>query len=386
MSAPTVQEVRAIPLAHNIGSENAYGSARGRISARTATLVRLVTSDGVVGWGECFGPPTVMVPLVEELGESLVGQSIDWIEPLLAQTLQAGYHRTTGGLHVFALSGVEIAMWDAWGRTLGVSVGRLLGGRARDKVTAYASTGYVTADLDVGAYAETIAAAVEEGFKGAKVKVGLGYTRDRQRAEIARKHLGDDRSLMVDFNSNYTADVALRVLEYLDDLDVYWAEEPVPPEDLSGFRRLRKFGTPLAGGEALCTRFGFREVISGRLLDVVQPDVCKCGGLSEARAIASLARTWNIRLSPHTWGGAISQAATLQLLASIPEYPHTDNPPDPLWFEFDRGPNRLREDLLDKPFRLQDGYVSIPDGPGLGVEVDTEAVKALRVGGDAWNG
>ncbi len=381
MSDPTIREVQAIPLAHDLGPGNAYGSARGRVSARTTTLVRLVTSEGVVGWGECFGPPVVMVPLVEELGESLVGQPVDRIEPFLAQILQSGYHRTTGGLHVFALSGVEIAMWDAWGRTLGVSVGRLLGGRARDEVIAYASTGYVTADLDVGAYAQTITAAVEEGFKGAKVKIGLGYSRDRQRAEVAREHLGDHRYLMVDFNSNYTADVALRVLESLYELDIHWAEEPVPPEDLAGFRRLRNLRTPLAGGEALCTRSGFREIVSGRLLDIVQPDVCKCGGLSEARAIANLARTWNVRLSPHTWGGAISQAATLQLLASIPDYPHTEHAPAPLWFEFDRGTNRLREDLLDTPFRLQDGYLSIPDEPGLGVEVDVTAVEALRMDG-----
>lgn len=378
---PTIQEIQAIPLAHDLGPGNAYGSARGRVSARTATLVRLVTSDGVVGWGECFGPPMVMVALVDEISESLVGQPVNCIEPFLSRMMQTGYHRTTGGLHVFALSGVEIAMWDAWGHTVGISVGRLLGGRARDEVIAYASTGYVTADLDIGEYADTITAAVEEGFKGAKVKVGTGYSQDRQRAEAAREQLGDDRYLMVDFNSNYTADVALHVLKSLYELDIHWAEEPVPPEDLAGFRRLRKLGTPLAGGEALCTRFGFRDVISERLLDVVQPDVCKCGGLSEARAIANLARTWNVRLSPHTWGGAIGQAATLQLLASIPDYPHTEHASAPLWFEFDRGSNRLRENLLEEPFRLQDGYLSIPDEPGLGVEVDVEAVEALRMDG-----
>lgn len=383
MITPTIQEIRAIPLVHKLGPEGAYGSARGKVSARTATIVRLTTSDGVVGWGECFGPPVVMVPLVEELGERLVGRPVDRIEPFLAQTFQSGYHRTIGGLHIFALSGVEIAMWDAWGRTLGVSVGRLLGGRARERVIAYASTGYVTADLDISAYAETVIAAVEEGFKGAKVKVGLGYSQDRQRAEVARKHLGGDRYLMVDFNGNYTADVALRVLESMSDLDVHWAEEPVPPEDLPGFGHLRGLGIALAGGEALCTRFGFREVISKRLLDVVQPDVCKCGGLSEARAIASLARTWNVRISPHTWGGAISQAATLQLLASIPDYPHTEHAPDPLWFEFDRGHSRLREDLLEEPLRLEDGYLSIPDGPGLGVEIDVEAIEALHMDGGA---
>lgn len=377
MSTPTVHEVEPIPVSDDLAEP--YGSARGLVSERAATLVKVTTSEGVTGWGECFGPPKAVVPLVEELGCLLVGRPVDNMVPFAALALQAGYHRTTGGLHVFALSGVDIALWDAWGRTLGVSVARLLGGRARESVTAYASTGYATPDLDISAYAETVAVAAEEGFFGAKVKIGMGLAKDRERAETARQKLGSGRHLMVDFNASYTADAARRSIEAIADLDVSWAEEPLPPEDLSGLRQLRNLGVPLSGGEALCTRYGFREVVSQRLLDVVQPDVCKCGGISEARVIGELARTWNVRISPHTWGSAISQAATLQFMASVPDYPHTRHAPYPLWFEFDRAPNRLREDLLEKPFALEGGEVAIPDGPGLGVEVNVKAVDALRM-------
>lgn len=373
----TVRSVEAIPVVHRLSEP--YGSARGLVSERAATLVRVETSKDVVGWGECFGPPKVMVPLVNELRDLLVGSKVDTMVPFAAAVVQAGYHRTVGGLHVFALSGVDIALWDAWGKTLGVSIGSLLGGRARETVEAYASTGYATRDLDLGRYAEGVAEAVQEGFTGAKVKVGMGLHRDRERAEAARDALGEGRHLMIDFNASYTADAARLSISALSDLDIHWVEEPVPPEDLAGFRELRGAGAPISGGEALCLRHGFRTVISERLLDVVQPDVCKCGGLSEARAIVDLARAWNVRVSPHVWGGAISQAAALQLLSSIPHYPHTRHAPYPLWFEFDRAPNKLRTDLLVEPFRLVDGVVAIPDGPGLGVEIDTEAVASLRM-------
>jgi D-galactarolactone cycloisomerase len=110
----------------------------------------------------------------------------------------------------------------------------------------------------------------------------------------------------------------------------------------------------------------------------VQPDVSKCGGISEARVIAHLAQTWNVRFSPHVWGGAISQAASVQLLASVPNYPHTDHQPEPVWFEVDRGRNALRDELASVPLRRSGTDVLVPQGPGLGIEIDEEAVSKLR--------
>jgi D-galactarolactone cycloisomerase len=321
----------------------------------------------------------VMAALVEELAAPLIGQPVSHIEPFIAQSLQRVYHFSNGGLHVCALSGIDIALWDAWARTLDVSVSRLLGGRARDAVRAYASTGYVTADLSVERFKESVLEAVEEGFTAVKVKLGLGLEIDRPRAEATREAIGDEGILMVDFNANCTADTARRIVDGLSDLNIYWVEEPVPPEDLEGYRSLRQLGIPIAAGEALFTRYGFREIIASRLVDVVQPDVQKCGGLSEAKVIAHLARTWNVRLAPHHWGGAVSQAATLQFLASIPDYPHTEHAPEPLWLEFDRAPNALREDLPVEPIRADGSYVEIPDGPGLGIELNEDAVQSLRL-------
>ena len=371
-----IATVEAIPVRYPL-ADGGYGSSRGLVPARETTLVRLETSDGAIGWGESFGPPAAVVPLVRESAALLVGTTIDAPVPFVARSLQGHYHRGNG-LHASALSGVETSMWDALGRTLGASVATLLGGRARDEVTAYASTGYVTRDRDLGLFRDMLEQHVGD-LPGAKIKCGLGATEDRARATVAREVLGPDRALMVDLNGNCTVDQARAVIRRLADLDIAWLEEPLPPEDVDGLRRLADSPIPLATGEALHTRAPFRRLITERLVDFVQPDVATVGGLAEARGIAELARAWNVRFSPHVWGGAIALAATLQLLGSVPDYPHTAHVPEPLWVELDRADNGLRERLLTQPFTPKDGRLAIPEGPGLGVDVDEDAVRSLRV-------
>ena len=183
---------------------------------------------------------------------------------------------------------------------------------------------------------------------------------------------------MVDFNGNYSADQARSSIVELQDLDLAWVEEPLAPEDFSGLSLLRPLGVPLATGEALYGRSAFRNLATERLVDYLQPDVTKVGGLLEAKSVSDLARAWGLRFSPHVWGGGIALAATLQLLASVPDYPHTAVLPEPLWLEFDRGDNPLREELLTEAFRPVDGEMHIPAGPGLGVDVDESALEKLR--------
>ena len=183
---------------------------------------------------------------------------------------------------------------------------------------------------------------------------------------------------MVDLNGNYSADQARRSAEAMADADVAWLEEPLAPEDVDGLTVLRPLDVALATGEALYTRYPFRRLIAERLVDVVQPDITKIGGLSEAKTVCELARTWGVRISPHVWGGGIALAAAVQLLASVPDYPHTNHVPDPLWLELDRGDNALRDELLTAPFRPVDGLITVPNEPGLGVDVDERALEYLR--------
>jgi D-galactarolactone cycloisomerase len=219
MTAGRVVRVETFPLEAPL-PDGGYGASKVRLAARVATLVKVTTSDGVTGWGECFGPPRILAPMLAELAGTLIGTPADQREPFLLEALQLGYHRTTGGLYVAALSGVDIALWDAWARTLGVPVSRLLGGQLRDRIPAYASTGYVTRTRDLGEFREQIARAVSEGFTDAKIKVGTGLAEDVARTEIARELLRPDGRLMVDYNANATVDTVRRSLYRLRDLNL----------------------------------------------------------------------------------------------------------------------------------------------------------------------
>ncbi|MFK4267427.1 mandelate racemase/muconate lactonizing enzyme family protein [Streptomyces milbemycinicus] len=379
MSTRTVvTEVETFPLEAHL-PDGGYGASKVRLPVRVATLVKVTTSDGAVGWGESFGPPRLIAPFLADQAQALVGQPADIREDRILDRLSLGYHLTAGGPHVAAASGIDIALWDAQARSFGVPVAHLLGGRLHDRVDAYASSGYVTATRDPGEFRDTMASHAAEGFTAVKIKIGLTPDEDRQRTAAARAAMGDDGLVIVDYNANCTVATARRSLARIRDLDPYWVEEPLPPEDSAGWRELRDVHLPLSGGEALYTRYGFRDPIAEHRFDIVQPDLAKCGGFTEAQAIRQLAAAFNLRLSPHCWGTGVAQAATLQLLSATPRAPFGMAGGEPLIFEFDRGENPLREGVLAAPLTPVNGTVAVPDGPGIGVTVDEEWVRAHRL-------
>jgi D-galactarolactone cycloisomerase len=374
-----VTDVEAIPLSYPLADGRGYGSARGTVEQRTSTLIRVESSTGSVGWGEAFGPPQTTATLVSELLSNIVeGMDPFEVGSLCERNYTGLYHFGSSGLVQSAVSGVEIALWDLLGKEVGQPVSQLLGGTTRTEVTPYASTMYIT---EWGENPEApMEAAAAEGFTAAKIKIGRGLEDDRHRVRIAREILGEDAALMVDCNGNYRPQQAVRLARELETFDVRWLEEPVPPEDHSGYREVKAAtDIPVAAGEAAYARFEFDELIRDRTVDIVQPDVCKCGGLSEARTIGKMATVENVAVSPHVWTGAVGVAASLQYAATLPSYPHSGNVPEPLLFEFDRGPNGLREDLLVDSFDPTDATLEIPQEPGLGVELDHDAVETYRV-------
>lgn len=374
-----ITRVESIPLTYSLGKERGYGSARGTVDQRTSTIIRIETDGGNIGWGEAFGPPQTMAMLIDEvLADMIVGMNPYEVGSLCERNYTQLYHFGSSGLIQSAVSGVDIALWDVIGKIVDQPVYNLLGGAKRMSVIPYASTMYITQwEQDP----ETpIHNAVEEGFTAAKIKIGRGIEDDIERVQTAREILGDDGTLMVDCNGNYRPDQAIRVTETLAPYDIHWIEEPVPPEDVDGSIEVKSHThIPIAGGEAAYARFGFQELFENRAIDIAQPDVCKCGGLSEARLIAQMATTANITVSPHCWTGAIGLAASLQYAAILPTYPHSTNVPEPLLFEFDRANNALREEILTEPFDPTGGSLEIPDGPGLGITVDEDAIDQYRI-------
>jgi D-galactarolactone cycloisomerase len=345
---------------------------------RTALLVKVVTDEGLYGWGEvfCHDAWPALAALIERVYQPLiVGQ-----DPLSREVIWDKLYNWTRdygqkGLTTAALSGIDIALWDILGKAAGLPVYQLLGGAFRDRVQAYATGMYLTEPAidDPSVLADEALSYVEQGFKAVKMKVGFGIDRDTVYVHSVREAIGDSADLMIDANHAYDAATAIALGRALEDCDSGWFEEPVVPEDIEGYCRVRRaLDIPIAGGEAEFSRYGFRELISRGAVDIVQPDICITGGLSETAKIAVLAQTWHVRCMPHVWGTGVALAAALHLIASLPDQPPSLNPL-PKLLEMDRTENPIRENILVEPIQLVEGDALVPQGPGLGIEID-EAV------------
>lgn len=350
-----------------------FGMSQWDWDSRASCIVEIRTDDGVVGWGECFGPAEGNRALIDAVyGPLIVGRDprerVDIWESLYNRNREWGRK----GVSISALSGMEIALWDIAGKAAGQPLWRMLGGRDLGEIEAYASAFYYNGPWQ-GDIESEAAAVREHRYRHVKMKVGADLRDDIRRVERARAALGDDVRLAVDANRGYTTAEAKRFLAELADADLWFFEEPVLPEDLDGYREVRAAtSVPIAGGESEFTRWGFRELIESRAVDVLQPDATACGGIAETLLIAGMASAHGIQTLPHVWGSSITIAAGLHLLSAIPSVtPSTGR--EPLVVELDQAPNPFRSGLAG----LHTGPVMrVPDAPGLGIDVDRDVVRA----------
>ncbi len=355
-------------------------------TSRTAHLVEIQTDEGITGWGECFGPGNVAIAnkgIVEKviqpmiLGDDPLDRDVIWhkVYNLLRDHGQKG-------MSMQALSGVDIALWDIAGKVAGLPLHKLIGGAHRKQVKAY---GYgmmlkqQSVDDHVARFKDEAAAIIEMGFTATKMKVGLGARDDIRLCEAVAEGSGE-ADFMVDANHCYATPDAFYVGRALEELGAYWFEEPVAPEDLDGYRELRAgLRVNISGGEAEFNRWGWRQILENRGLDIAQPEVCAVGGVSEYLRVLALCHAHFTPVINHVWGSAIAVATNLQLLAAMPALPGGLNPWEPL-LEFDTTDNKFRDDLLTEPLNIQgqvkaqSGYVTIPDGPGIGVTPDPDFI------------
>ncbi len=373
-----ITAVNVYPLSAPIREPFRFSQAR--VGTRVALLVEIETDEGIVGWGEGYGPPRLLASVVENYAELLVGA-----DPLAGDAIwEALYNRLRDhgqkGVVIQGLSAVDIALWDIRGKAFGVPVHRLMGGPLRTEVQAYA-TGLYLKDWDDPAIglADEAAGYVEEGFKAMKLKVGFGIDHDVQMTDAVRGAIGDHAALMIDANHGYDAVSAIALGRRIEHHRIGWFEEPVPPEDLRGYREVKAaLSIPVAGGECEFTRFGFRDILAERMFDVVQPDTCAAGGLTECKKIADMAAAFGVRYVPHVWGTGIAIATALQLLAVVPRNPPGLYPNEPM-MEFDQSEHPFRFEVTPR-ISHRDGIVQVPTGPGLGIEVDRDAVMHYRMG------
>lgn len=378
-----ITDIRIHVLKHALSTPFAF--SQGWVRQRSATLVEVLTDEGLAGWGEAFAqglePPEIAATVIDAALKPLV---IGW-DPRDTETLwHRMYHMTRDygrkGSVIAAISAIDMACWDLAGKAYGVPVYQLMGGAFRQRVRPYATGFYrVKGQGEAGRLAEEALQHHQAGFAAMKVKLGYGVVDDIECMQaIGRAIQGKPITLMVDTNHAYGRADALRLGRALKDYNLRWYEEPVAPEDIEGYVEMRRqLETPIAGGENEHTLYGFRELLTAGAVDIAQPDVGSCGGITAARHIAAIAQAHGVQVNPHVWGSAIAQAASLQVIAALPVAHHSLYAEEPI-LEYDRSSHPFRQHLVSEPIEQLDGWVTIPSRPGLGVEVDRSTLDRYR--------
>jgi len=336
------------------------------------TLVAVFTDEGVTGWGSVFTNDELVRAALHLLEPLYLGEN-----PLEPERVSEKLHAHTfwmgrGGSVTHTISGIDIAMWDILGKATGQPAGRLLGGRYRDRVRPYASL----LMREPTALAEDLAQVRANGFRAFKIGWGPfgrhSFAMDEAIVRAARESVGTESLLMVDAGASdafWERDYkwAVRTAGMLAQYDVYWFEEPLPPDNLYDYVLLRNSAPlPIAGGEVLTRRQSFTPWLQQRAFDIVQPDVTKVGGISEERRIAWMAEENGVRFIPHGWNTALGLAADLQLASAAR---NTD------MVEYLTG-SPFIDELVESPWRLgSDGRLEVPAGPGLGVSINLDVVE-----------
>jgi len=383
-----IENIQTFILRVPLGSERFF-SSQCVFPERNSMLVRIETDSGLVGWGEGgqYGPPEPVASCIDRvIGPQILGRDPRQPRRIWEEVYAASRDFGRKGPYIEALSAIDIALWDIMGQSVHMPIHRLLGGAFRDSVHAYATGAYYREDdyddqrASLDALAKEVGSYVSQGFKALKIKIGLlTLEADLERVSVIRKAIGSHTALIVDSNHAYNTSTAIRMGRELERYDVKVFEEPVPPEDRDGYRRVRDaLDIAIAGGEAEYTRYGFRDLIAGGCVDIAQPDLCVAGGFSEWINIQALGSSFGVWVIPHVWGSGVALAAALHVLAATPPFPHTAKPiplqNEPV-IEFDRNRNPLRDDLLAEPFLLVDGRLKVPQSPGLGIDIVDDIVQ-----------
>ena len=385
-----IENVSARWLHVPIPLEKQHVSDFGRVASFDSVLVRIETTCGLVGWGEakeevgssanCHG----LVALInEKFGPMLIDQDprdINYLWELMYSGSRGHYAVDHGhafpilgrrGVSISAISGIDMALWDLLGKSLNAPVWRLLGGRKAQKMPAYASGGWANAD---GIGEQLLGYVRAGGFKSVKMRVGVidgDPLNSAKRVMAAREALGPDIGIACDAHGTYTVAEAKRFCNLTEHCNLLWFEEPVSADDKQGIAEVRACtATPIAAGESEFTRFAFRDLAMLRAVDVFQPDLAICGGISEAMRIGAIASAWNLKMAPHLWTGALAFSAGLQVAAASPAG----------WLlEYSVGANPLLQELAEEQFTVKDGLIDIPDRPGLGITIRDAFVERYVV-------
>ncbi|MEE3373162.1 MAG: mandelate racemase/muconate lactonizing enzyme family protein [Planctomycetota bacterium] len=384
-----ITDVESIVLQYDM--DEPLGYSQGYYHQRTAHLVRIHTDEGLCGIGEIFGAGNFAFAnqgiVRHVLSPLLMGRNPLDINAIWHDLYNHLRDHGQKGMPIASISGLDIALWDILGKSTGLPLYQLLGGKCRDDYIAY---GYGMMfqqrdDLE-DSYGDEAQRIVEMGFTALKMKIGMGIARDTSLATAVKQAAGNDIKLMADANHAYTPGEAISIGNALRELGFYWFEEPIMPEDYQGYRTVRQAlgGLQIAAGEAEWTRFGHRELLTRECVDILQPEVAATGGISEFMKILSMAHAFGTPVIPHVWGSDVLIAVDMHLLAVIPDLPGGLHQFEPM-LEYDTTPNLFHSQLLAEPLNIlaqvsaNGGRVRPPEKPGIGVELDEEFIAHHRV-------
>ncbi len=360
--------------------EESFFFSQWSYNERRICIVKISTDTGLCGWGEGYGPADVLQAGIKLLEPLLLGNN-----PLEQETLWFDMYRKTldyarRGVLAASISALDIALWDIKGKALDLPVSVLLGGQHRKCVKPYATGLYFTEkdQLEANLASEAIRY-VEQGFKAIKMKVGLSIETDVKHVKAVRAAIGDDIQLMVDANHAYSLREATQLAKLIEPYNISWFEEPVSPEFYHHYRELRnKTSIPIAGGECEYLRYGHHHLLKNDCVDILQVDICAAGGLTEAKRIAALASTYGVEIVPHSWGTGIAIHTALHFISNLEPIPGRLIAPD-FFLEYDQTENALRDELTFPKIKMQDGFIEVPYGPGLGIEINEEALDHYAI-------
>jgi L-alanine-DL-glutamate epimerase-like enolase superfamily enzyme len=344
-----------------------------------AFLVRVHTDEGIVGIGEADTSPYLARTMIEMpsshavawgLSELLVGEDPLDVDRLWRRMWEGTYHYGRAGCALHVMSAIDMALWDLLGKAAGRRICDLLGGARSERVRVYASEVMPETVDEVRRLAERAVAAGYTALKLGWGPLGRDLGHDEALARAARAVLGPDRDLMLDGGMAYSVKRAAELVGRLEDVELYWLEEPLAADDYDGYRRLSDaVRVRVAAGEADAGIAPFRALVVRGHVDVLQPDVARCGGFTVARQIADLQRETGVEVVPHCFSTGVLVAASLHFVAALDR---------PTLSEFSVADSPLVNGILAEPFVLGDGLLTVPHGPGLGIELDESAVARLR--------
>ena len=366
-----------------VNVDEPFTSSRGwYYKTKGALVVEIRTDTGLIGWGDCYGPAAVNRSIIDSVFKAaLIGRDPFDVEVLWEELYNKIKDYGLSGFSISSISGIDIALWDIIGKAVNQPIHKLIGGAFRTQLQAYA-TGLYFKDMNRlnEEAVEEAKGYVTQGFKAIKMKIGLGsITKDIDRVAAVRDAIGPDVQLMVDANHCFNVPQAIAIGRELQKLDIFWFEEPISPEDLDGYVEVTaKLDMAIAGGENEFTKFGFRRILERRAMDIIQPDVCAAGGITECKKIAALAQASSIQCVPHAWGTAIGLSATMHYLASLPFTPPCLVPVPPM-LEYEQTFNPFRDELSSTDLTHKGGFVTVPNGPGLGIEINREVLERYKV-------